>query len=629
MASGRGPIRRAQLIAPFGVGAMFTSADGSSLICAGLDYWLSPRSGMDPNETLDEEEFVIREWRLERALGVEHFLLPPDHRRPRVGGEPNTGLTIPFFRFPTWAVCPRKTCRRLQQIGLTDRGPQRCKYCERENRKVTVVQVPFVAMCERGHLQDFPWREWVHHSVSPTCEAPMRLKGTGGASLAAQKVECECGHRRSLAGITSVRADKTVLSSDLDPGIEYLCRGHKPWLGRQSVEPCGAQVRGSLRNASNVYFADVRSAIYLPRADFGALADLRRVLDGPRLAPLISTGLTATNGPNQSLIDQVGFFLTTQGIHGYDSEQVRSVLEEKWHEIEGRSPLTPAAITDEDIRRGEFEQLRQGLQDDDLSVVRRTSGEYSAPVAEAVSRICLVNRLKETRVLAGFARVNPVSQPEPEKRKALLWKDAPGRGKGWLPAYTVFGEGIFLEFSEERLAEWERRPSVVNRVNRLLDAASMGRLGADVAQASATPRYLLLHTFSHLLMNGLTFECGYSTAALRERLYVSGKQGERMSAVLIYTASGDAEGTLGGLVRMGEPGQLEPLIHRVLDTAKWCSADPVCMESGPQGPDSCNLAACHNCSLVPETACEAMNRFLDRGLVVGTLEDATVGYFAT
>ncbi len=129
-------------------------------------------------------------------------------------------------------------------------------------------------------------------------------------------------------------------------------------------------------------------------------------------------------------------------------------------------------------------------------------------------------------------------------------------------------------------------------------------------------------------MNGLTFECGYSTAALRERLYVSSADSKGpMGAILIYTASGDAEGTLGGLVRMGEPGQLEPLMRRVLDAATWCSADPVCMEAGPQGPDSCNLAACHNCALVPETACEAMNRFLDRALLVGTLDDPTVGFF--
>ena len=47
-----------------------------------------------------------------------------------------------------------------------------------------------------------------------------------------------------------------------------------------------------------------------------------------------------------------------------------------------------------------------------------------------------------------------------------------------------------------------------------------------------------------------------------------------------------------------------------------------------QGPDSCNLAACHGCALLPETSCEQFNRFLDRGLVIGTFGDPTLGYFS-
>jgi len=101
--------------------------------------------------------------------------------------------------------------------------------------------------------------------------------------------------------------------------------------------------------------------------------------------------------------------------------------------------------------------------------------------------------------------------------------------------------------------------------------------------------------------------------------------------LLIYTAVGDAEGTLGGLVRVGAAGLLEPILQRALEAAQWCSADPVCMEMGlrgGQGPDSCNLAACHNCALVPETACEKFNRFLDRAMLVGEPTNPELGYFS-
>jgi len=101
-----------------------------------------------------------------------------------------------------------------------------------------------------------------------------------------------------------------------------------------------------------------------------------------------------------------------------------------------------------------------------------------------------------------------------------------------------------------------------------------------------------------------------------------------MAGVLIYTAAGDSEGSMGGLVRMGEPGILEYTLARALERAQWCSSDPVCIESKGQGPDSCNLAACHSCSLLPETSCEEQNRLLDRGVVIGTLEEPDSGFFS-
>ncbi len=142
------------------------------------------------------------------------------------------------------------------------------------------------------------------------------------------------------------------------------------------------------------------------------------------------------------------------------------------------------------------------------------------------------------------------------------------------------------------------------------------------------PRLVLLHTLAHLLINQLTYECGYSSASLRERLYVS-PGGDGMNGLLIYTAAGDSEGTLGGLVRMGQPERFEEILRNAITNARWCSSDPVCMDSHGQGPDSCNLAACHSCALLPETACEEFNRFLDRGLVAGTRDNPGLGFFSS
>jgi hypothetical protein len=243
----------------------------------------------------------------------------------------------------------------------------------------------------------------------------------------------------------------------------------------------------------------------------------------------------------------------------------------------------------------------------------------------------LVDKLKETRALAGFTRIFPENEQKPEELKALLRRYALPGENSWLPAYVVYGEGIFLELNEKRLQQWlvQQGKEVCKRVQPLVQRYQKVQEQRHLRKRPLTPRFILLHTFAHLLINRLTFECGYSSAALRERLYVSDNPDFPMAGVLIYTADGDSEGTMGGLVRMGKPGYFEPMVRAALEAAKWCSADPVCMEIGAkgQGPDSCNLAACHNCSLVPETACEEFNRFLDRGVVVGDINNRSLGFF--
>jgi hypothetical protein len=194
----------------------------------------------------------------------------------------------------------------------------------------------------------------------------------------------------------------------------------------------------------------------------------------------------------------------------------------------------------------------------------------------------------------------------------------------------VFGEGLYFELDEDLLIEWEARDSVVRQAGKLQGLYATVQAQRHLRDRALTPRYLLVHTLAHVLMNQLTFECGYSSAALRERLYVSDEPDKKIAAVLIYTAAGDAEGTMGGLVRMGGPGYLDRVLGDSISQARWCAADPVCMEIGSstgQGPDSCNLAACHSCALVPETACEEFNRFLDRGVLIGTLDEPDIAFF--
>jgi len=632
----KGPVRRAQMIAPWGVGAMLVVKDGTSLIAAGLDHWFKPEE-VDENNTIKIDAFKVEEWRLQQRLNVSHFRLPPDYRKPfnpfgnteRV----NTRLTVPFLRFPQWHFCPMFTCRRLASSPLVLRKNFECPSCFGRGKKIRMVQVPIVAMCESGHIQDFPWREWVHRTESPECLAPLRLQSTGGASLAAQKVKCDCGRERSLASITEGYPDRTTfLSKNLNAGEGvFSCRGCRPWTGDEEGEGCSNHLKGSLRSASNVYYAQVRSAIFLPQGTELAPGELVELLNKPPLA----TAINIARSFNQEVTPAYLRSNYADLIVDFTDEQITASLEllTKGDEATDDEGST---VSDADyetrFRRAEFKVLREPQNESQLLSRQANLASYDSAAVRYFSRILSVDKLRETRVLTGFTRVYAENETDQATKAAMLWKSPPQNpAEAWLPAYIVFGEGIFFEFDETILQKWETAfPVIQGRIANLVNrnVASSGKRGISYKEIS--PRFLLVHTFSHLLMNQLTFECGYSSAALRERLFISTEEESPMAGLLIYTADGDAEGTMGGLVRMGKAGYLEPVIQRALESARWCSADPVCMEigaSGGQGPDSCNLAACHSCALVPETACEEFNRFLDRAIVTGDKATGIPSYF--
>lgn len=630
--SPQGPIRRAQLIAPFGVGSLVVVPGGTSLIIGGLDYWYSVKD----NEEFDMQEYVFDEWRLQKMLNVAHFRLPPDYREFVMGQKiPNVGITIPTFRFPTWHFCSDKSCRLLMEWPMFTRGVRgkiKCPECEKKKKTRYMYQVPFVAMCEQGHLQDFPWREWVHYDTNPKCNGNLRLLSTGSATLAGQKVKCkDCGKERTLSGITSGTDGSTTLSRTLSDAEEYLCRGTKPWLGPENQENCNSQVKGSLRSASNLYYAKILSSIYLPKTQNADLQQIEDLLQTSPICTLIS--LLRDAGQNQPEIIARGIRNQhPQLVKQFNDKDIAFVLTKLSEPDSTNQSDTTKAIEDATLsfREAEYSALQIERDDNLLKIQRGKVEEYDQDVIKYFSKVMLVSKLRETRAFTGFTRIFPENDRDQLQRQSLLWTNFPDERERWLPAYIVYGEGLFFEFDGERIRQWENNDEIRARIAPLVSRYEKMQNQRKLQTIPLSPRFILLHTFSHLVMNRLTYECGYSSAALRERLFVSDEPKFPMAGVLIYTADGDSEGTMGGLVRMGKPGYLETVIRRALEGAAWCSADPVCMEMGKlngQGPDSCNLAACHNCALVPETACEEFNRFLDRAVVIGELGNPSLGFF--
>lgn len=635
-----GSIRRAQLVSPFGVGAMSILVDGTSVITAGLEHWF-PKNNTD----LALEDFIVHDWRLEARLGVKEFRLAPDRRSGTGEDQRNARLSVPALRFPRYAFC--MYCKRLKQVPLSFQELVRCEdpaHASGSGKGPRMSQVPFVVICEDGHLDDFPFREWVHKSVNVTCQGVLRIFSTGGGGLEGQVVRCGydaknkrdagqgCGASRSLMGITTAGrkdetgAESTVLTLELeDRAHPFRCTGARPWL-HELEGHCENPVRGALRAAGNVYFPRVESSIFLPQKIGAVSGAMRELLRRPDVEPVL-TLLHSLKGSGVTAAD-LRPHLPTELFDSYEDEELLSAYQDRFGI--GNEPTENDHDPEDDVdvwRYPEYKIIRETPKDDEL---RASDPGVHPSLTEHLDRVRSVTVLRETRALRGFTRGRDGDLKIPVG-KALLRRKPLSPDRDWLPAYVVKGEGIYVELDEDRLRLWESRAEVHERAEKV--ALRYGKVVEDRGGRlrDISPRMVMIHTLAHLLINELVFTSGYSSASLRERLYVSRGAGQDMAGMLIYTAAGDSEGTMGGLVRMARPKQLELVFASALANAQWCSTDPVCMDAGErgQGPDSCNLAACHGCALLPETSCEEFNRFLDRGLVVGTFDQPDLGFFSS
>ncbi len=590
------PVRIPQLIGVFGPGAMVNFPDDETFVIADVEFWDYGTSA---------SQHVVDDDRLRQRLGVDELRSPPvfggEERRP-----------VAAFRFPGWHYCRR--CGEMRQITIGRVGRSKCrgrlKPCsESKFDKETLIPVRFITVCESGHLDEFPFREWAHGGKPCIPDARLRYSVSGRtAALSGIYIQCaDCGRSRSLGGSFSSGDDGGPIAR-----IGITCRGYRPWRGGEEAG-CSRELRVVQRGASNVYFPVTRSSIHLPVWADRTPREVAAVIENPRIWKLLSSG--QQNG--EPLADRVEEIANAYGV---DSNLLAAASREK---IRGVVEASNEPQSEEEYRSTEYLAFLEleGSQGADLHICRRSATDYSSTVSDAFDVVCFVNKLRETRALSGFARLMPPSSPDDNRIVSL---DS-GSGRSWLPVAVVRGEGLFLRFRADRIDEWVAQRSVQERFAKY--ASGLSGWMVDRAR-EISPKYLLLHTFAHLLIRQISLDCGYGTASLRERIYCdSGGGTVRMEGILVYTSSGDSEGTMGGLVRQGEPGRLEAIIHEALRKATWCSSDPICIESRGQGSDNANLAACHACALLPETSCEVGNRVLDRGFVVGAPDEAVLGYF--
>lgn len=569
-------VRRTQLITTYGIGALIP-VESESFIVLGQNSW--------PERALSHHN-EIREPALAQMLRVERFYQPPSGNMFR----------LPLRRFPEMVTCPR--CSRLERFWKIARkdgkGDYRneCRHCE---VKTALVPSRFIGACTDGHLQDFPYSHWVHQRSIPAEEQKDHqlklISDSANGSLAGLIVRCSCGDTRSMAGA-------------LGKGLKSKCFSQTPWLiygrdedkefrGKQCTEP----LRGLQRGASNVWYADIKSVIRIDRDE----------------------------SPAERLLAEYPDFLSDPSSEEYDvelkmlSRKSKDVSPEALRQAHIRSIQesdSPDAVEGR-LREEEYEALKRNhseVDGDELFVCKVHSRDDSDSLPRFLSSVSEVPRLRVVNALTSFTRVEGVS--DDRKSRAML----SSKRENWLPAIEIFGEGIFLEVDQSKLALWEASASVQERAERINRAvAKTSGIAAD-----ATPRFLFLHSLSHALMRELALQTGYPATSIQERIYA----GKGQAGILLFTASADAAGSLGGLTSHGKPDTFTQVFESAIEGAQWCSADPVCIESDVHGVNNMNLAACHYCLLAPEVSCEARNSLLDRACLVGAPHLPDLGFFS-
>jgi hypothetical protein len=607
MANNRlGDLRRSTTVMTFGPGAVIDfRADGApvSALAAGLEEWDSsfPPAGMRNPQKISEP-------RLQKKLSVKGFRLPPvvdENWRDDDKDPDNRSLVA--VRFPEWLQCPQ--CDRIAPSSKWSIEPGRafrhCANCTNSapgQRKVFAIPVRFIMACPKGHLDDFPWHYWVSHKQDCQKKEKTHLYlKSERPGLSGLVLTCPvCKASRSMDGIFSGQT-----------WDGFKCRGRRPWLASKN-EKCDREPRALQRGASNLYFPLIESALSIP-----PWSDRLQEALGVYWNAIVETKQEDRStfirilgsGDLKPVLDELKI----------TAQELAARVKERLLLYQGEGIL--------DIRQEEYRQFISGVdthrnEDREFEIRNVIVPESLKPFFSSIVRSV---RLREVRAIKGFTRINPPGDENSPDIAAISVKPL-----DWLPAIEVRGEGIFLALNLDTLKRWEKLKNVSKRAENVDSAWCIEwnkRHDDREPMQRVSPRFLLLHTFAHVLMRQLTMECGYSTAALRERLYVNLGENE-MAGILIYTATSDSDGTLGGLQRQGEPVRINRAVLAGIRSNEWCSSDPLCIEGMMAGGDGLSLAACHACVLAPETACEQYNRFLDRALLVGSPDEPEIGYFS-
>jgi len=581
------PVRFSHLTSYASIGAIVRGVEDKLMVVRDIRNW-TDKFGKNSAEVIP---YVTR---VCLALGIDKELrLPPIAKETDKGEIQGSYLSAALF--PTYAVCLRcgvlhNNPWKKQQVDFNDKV--KCEKCEGN-----LEQVTWCAVSNKGYLDDVPWH-FVSHLNSDR--------------------ECRVDFEDTYLKLVTKSNGKRVVKCSRCGSEEYyenrpinVINKQQPWIFGETVDLDKDDVVEILEvNSPSVYLPERSNAIVIPpesRISKSSIID--RLYNNSKIC---------------REIEKIKIPLRKKAKMKEVASQFRCNIDDiknAFIEIRNGYPFLESNITVGELMEDEYKALLTPLEDvaddEDFVTVHKTEewkglGDQSlsvelSSIVKIVEQQIIASRLREIQIFKGFYRVTQ------EDNENLVPPDIVGESN-WLPAIELFGEGVFFTLDEKILKQWEKIDSVKKRTDEIAKRYENSDLNLQ-KDIVISPRFLLLHTLSHLLIRELETTAGYPAASLKERIYCS--QDSKMAGVLIYTVVADIVGSLGGIVESGEPIKFLELMSNVFKHAQWCSLDPVCTEHEGQGPSWLNRAACHACALIPEPSCEFGNVFLDRVFIKG------------
>ncbi|VTR43653.1 DUF1998 domain-containing protein [Sphingobacterium thalpophilum] len=595
-----------------GVGSLIETTD-NSIIIETFDEW----GYSELNEKL--AHYIVKDDRLLQRLknrfpNLKHLVAIPTDRdsflhnvRPKAS------------YFPKWFYCTR--CNRFANYSEWKKrwtasgkktdffNPPKCS--NKDCKENHLEQIRFVMTCSNGHIHDLPWEFWNNRLSSDISQqndeenenATEKPNGPQldftqtccdnqdliykisreNTELSGIWIECKnCKKRANLRGVFN---------------FEQPCPGKKYWLkpdnGKFHEEECKANTSVKLKTSNSVYYANSLGSLYIPELQNPLSTEIRIDIDN-----MVESG----DFTNELIVQLVSIQKKI------DKELIQQYLET------GDIKYIPDNI----YRETEYKYFLEKKQPDNKQIKFHVI-DCNAHI-NGFSKLIKIDKLKKTTVQTSFTRNEPIDVDSilqnstdyeyTVQRQSVSKNNFETRT---LPALESYGEGILFVLDEHKLKQWERQLEVIERTEKIKsNAENVDWKSHQIIAKSLTPRKVLIHTLSHLIMRELEYVCGYPTSSLSERLYVS----ETMHGFLISAFDG-TDGYLGGLSNLcNDLKNLNNIINSAIFRATDCSSDPICIESEGQGVGQLNLSACHSCTLTPETTCELSNLYLDRKLVV-------------